>query len=65
MAQLPGAILTHYYGTKKVLGLTMFGGAILNILIPIAGKLGVKSLVSVRLFQGFVGVSEIRFGQLQ
>ncbi|KAL6953695.1 hypothetical protein U1Q18_051262, partial [Sarracenia purpurea var. burkii] len=60
VSQLPSGILTHYYGTKVVFGMAILLGAVSNILIPFAAKMGVTALIAVRLFQGFVGVSVTR-----
>ncbi|XP_046990674.1 sialin-like isoform X1 [Schistocerca americana] len=53
--QLPGGMLSHAYGTKKVFGfsnLTMF---VLSLLIPVAAKIGYEAIVALRVVQGFIG----------
>ncbi|XP_025413839.1 putative inorganic phosphate cotransporter isoform X2 [Sipha flava] len=52
--QIPGGVLAQRYGTKKVYGLSNGVAAMLSCAIPIAAKINYKTLLGVRLVQGFI-----------
>jgi MFS family permease len=54
--QIPGGVLAQRYGTKKVYGLSNGVAAMLSCAIPIAAKINYKTLLGVRLVQGFIAV---------
>lgn len=54
--QLPGGILAQRYGTKTVFGLSNGLGALLSFAIPVSAKISYKTLIGVRLLQGFISV---------
>ncbi len=57
VAQLIGGLLCQKYGGKVVFGFSNFSLGFLNFLIPAASKVGVKTVIAVRVLQGMTGVS--------
>lgn len=56
--QIPGGILGKRYGTKIVFGLSNFLSCFLNFLIPMAAYLNVNYIITLRILQGLIAVSQ-------
>ena len=54
--QAPGGRLAELFGTKKVLGYSMVGTAILGLVTPVLASVNVWIIFALRLFQVFVKI---------
>lgn len=60
-SQLLGGILCQKYGGKITFGYSNFVMALLTLLIPFVAELGIKSVILVRVLQGFAGVRKTTY----
>jgi len=63
--QIPGGVLAQRYGTKAVFGLSNGLAALMSFAIPASAKISFKTLVAVRLLQGFIAVRILFFNLVQ
>ncbi|XP_065204361.1 sialin-like [Planococcus citri] len=54
LTEIPGGILSHHFGFKKVVGVSNFLTAVGTFLIPFSAKYSFNVLMALRIFQGFV-----------
>lgn len=53
LMQGPGGYLAGRIGTKKVVGIALFGSSLLTLCVPLAADLGLAYLLATRAVQGF------------
>lgn len=58
MSQLPGGLLAHHYGSKKIVGLSNFLVTILTFAVPVSTHFSIYALIATRFLQGITAVSD-------
>ncbi|XP_069705446.1 sialin-like isoform X1 [Periplaneta americana] len=54
LAQLPGGLLGHHYGTKLVFGINTLIMSVLGFVIPLSAATDFRILIAIRLLQGIL-----------
>lgn len=64
VTQIPGGLLASRYGAKLVFGLSNFTGVLCCFFIPFCAYKGAGFLIFIRVIQGLLTVSAIKYGFL-
>ncbi|KAK7573609.1 hypothetical protein V9T40_010800 [Parthenolecanium corni] len=57
VSQLPGGLLAHHYGSKKIVGLSNFLVTILTFAVPVSTHFSIYALIAIRFLQGITAGS--------
>lgn len=58
---LPGSVLGQKFGSKIVLGYSLFISAVMSSIIPFVAQYGAKVVAYIRMIQGFFSVDDLYY----